>query len=428
MVLFVLNFGQHINHRVACQNAADAAAISAATQLAKSFNTIAADNVGIARELALVVVLDSQPVHIAESLKQAQALHQAVVGQLSRGAGAGEPLDAPTQTALAYLRDELAVEANQLSAASDAFAAIDVPKYTQYVDPNATGDPPHGAFWRAARDLARLSDSTLESAPAAAQMNAYDYGRASQADQAFAIPILPAFPVVKAQWGDWHKDPNHLMSLLVNGWLPENAFEPNVRAALADPEPYSNDQIKALVLHSGPFAKLFELYPSINGSWRSTDLGAVNGEAPAAPPSIYDAGGWYPPQYTPPAASHEVTGYRARGPVNWMQEQIWSFWFYGRSGTGALKYSLPHQFSQPGPRLLYRQLESAKLKYMFDPNLMGTGDSQLLNYHVQQWESNFTAARQRAEVVGDMCEQTVHFRMTVFSDHAQLMRASPPMP
>jgi hypothetical protein len=404
MVIFVLNVGTQLNHRVACQNAADAAAMAVGTHMAKAMNTVAVDNMGIARMISAALVLDCQPEHIATSIVQADAFHQAMVAQLARGVGPGGTLQGATRTAIQNIRDELAQESLELHAASLAVAAINVPQYTQYVVDGASGPPPHGAFWRAARDLGRLSDATVSSAAAAAQKNAYDYGWASQAERAFAIPVLPAFPAIKGQWPDWHLDPAHGQSLLVSGWLPENPFAPMARPTLETPEPYTPDQVEALVRRSGPYAKLLR--------WRVTDLGAVTGAAAGPGPSVYDAGGWYPPWFSFPFAPHELTGYHVYGPYGWLRQQVFNFWY------GKLKYAFPVQYSPNGRRQrIVQRLESVKLSYLFDPTLAGTGDTQLQPYHVPDFDTTFAHARPRAEDAGQACELTAHFRLVVYSPY-----------
>jgi len=49
LIFFVYNFGDHVNRRLALQNAADAAAISGAGWTARSMNVIAMNNVAVTR-------------------------------------------------------------------------------------------------------------------------------------------------------------------------------------------------------------------------------------------------------------------------------------------------------------------------------------------------------------------------------------------
>ena len=407
MVIFVLNVGDQLNHRLALQNAADAAALGAGTHMAKAMNVVAVDNVGMARMLAAVIALDCQPEHIATSTVQADALHQSMIAQSARGAGPAGPLQAPTRTSLQTIRDELQVESLALHAAGLALAGLDVTQYTHYVVPGQGGDTPHGSFWRTARDLGRLSDATVSSVSVGTQKNAYDYGWASQASRSFAIPILPAFPAFKAQWQDWHRKPAQRQSLLVNGWLPENDFAPKGRPTLAVVEPYTPAEVETLVKRSGPFAKLFR--------WR--DYLSLGGQLQTSMGYIFSGGGgfgWSPGQDQYQWTGGQIVNYRTYGPLGWMRNRIGNFW------RNRLRYAVAHYRPNPnstGVDTIEHDLESTKLRYMFDPDLMGSGDTKLEPYHYPEWDTDYTHCQSRA-AGGEEPELTAHFRLLIVGPYA----------
>ena len=61
LVLYVLNHGVQVNARVVTQNSADSAVVAGATWVARSFNTVAMNNVAMTRCVALINVLDALP-------------------------------------------------------------------------------------------------------------------------------------------------------------------------------------------------------------------------------------------------------------------------------------------------------------------------------------------------------------------------------
>src|SRR5690554_1398301 len=61
MLFYVMNMGRATTARVTTQHSADAAAAAASGWVARSMNTVAMNNVEIARYIALINVLDSLP-------------------------------------------------------------------------------------------------------------------------------------------------------------------------------------------------------------------------------------------------------------------------------------------------------------------------------------------------------------------------------
>ncbi|QQE13115.1 hypothetical protein JD969_06540 [Planctomycetota bacterium] len=61
VVFYVLNVGKHIQGRVVTQNAADAAVMAGASEVARTFNTIAMNNTQIVRNLAAINLIHSIP-------------------------------------------------------------------------------------------------------------------------------------------------------------------------------------------------------------------------------------------------------------------------------------------------------------------------------------------------------------------------------
>ena len=93
LLFYVINVGTSVRGRVVTQHAADAAAIGGASQVARSLNTVAMNNVETARLIAAINVLDGLPLAVdmsitdatEQELGDADALAQAVSAQLRAG-------------------------------------------------------------------------------------------------------------------------------------------------------------------------------------------------------------------------------------------------------------------------------------------------------------------------------------------------------
>jgi hypothetical protein len=92
LVFFVFNLGDQVNNRLVLQNAADSAAVSGGTWMARSMNVLAMNNTGQAKMIALAMVLDAVPlaaelafVELDLDRQEGQTLGEALGSQLSRG-------------------------------------------------------------------------------------------------------------------------------------------------------------------------------------------------------------------------------------------------------------------------------------------------------------------------------------------------------
>ena len=87
LLFYVLNLGRQVNDRVVTQHSADAAGVAGAGFVARSLNTVARNNVGIARQIAAAHVLDAVPMAVDFTLKDQRALLEALSDQLQGGNG-----------------------------------------------------------------------------------------------------------------------------------------------------------------------------------------------------------------------------------------------------------------------------------------------------------------------------------------------------
>jgi hypothetical protein len=219
--------------------------------------------------------------------------------------------------------------------------------------------------------------------------------------------VLPAVPALKGQWEDWHRKPNQRQSLLINGWLPENDFSPKPRRSLLVDEPYTPAEVETLVKRSGPFAKLYR--------WRNGY--GLGGQLQTSMGYIFSGGGglgWSPGQDQYNWTGGQTIAYSARGPLAELRYWLDLFW------RNKLRYSVAFyrpNHNNAGTDRIVHDLESTKLRYMFDPALMGTGDSALEPYHVPEWDTDYTHCQARAHG-GEDPEVTAHFRLMVVGPYA----------
>ena len=240
LVFYVYNAGAQVNRRVAMQHAADAAAISGATFMARCMNVVAMNNVAQARLIALIAVLDALPLaaemtiaeetgrnRLPEAIQRWQNvgsrftvyeednfyrrgladLHR----QMSRTSG-GEQI-----THLDLLRDTDAwLDHRNERETEDGF---DVERATQW--DSGAGPVPTGTIWQAIVALDEFSQAIVESAGVLSQANAVEFGKRNRADAAFLVPVLPRMPARRTHWRDFGVV---LMDAVRYGW--ENPHDP----------------------------------------------------------------------------------------------------------------------------------------------------------------------------------------------------------
>jgi hypothetical protein len=211
LVFYVFNVGRHLQQRVETQNAADTAAISAAGWTARSFNTVAMNNVETARLIALVQVLDSIPMSVAFTLEDQRAAREAAESQLRRGVGP----DTWLEPALEFAVSELTRHEQMLEPMDVLFnqSGYDVAEMTFYDGPVG-----RGRLWEAMLALDVLSQATMEQLPYLVQQSASrgaEINLARSGDGGLALPYAPAFQWRRTGFQDFEPP-------VVRGLLPED--------------------------------------------------------------------------------------------------------------------------------------------------------------------------------------------------------------
>ncbi len=399
LIFYVMNVGDQVNRRMAVQDAADSAAMSGTIQMARSMNTVAMNNITMARMLSLVLVLDLQPAHLYTSRLQAKALLDRLNDQLP-DAGPGGPMHEPTLRMLTTVRDKLQREHEEIIPADELFnhSGFDVTEATTYRRDGSGGTPPHGHFWVAARHADQFNQGTVDSASVAAQVNAARYARASRAEGGLLTPVLPKFPAVRGQWLDWCRNPVTRDTLLVDGWIPDLGFGPRRRWRQSVPEPYTDEQIAALLRNPGPFVKLYA-WRDAHSDWLETQNEGLDPGGGMNPP--------WPP--APQGQRGDWHWYTTYGPVTWARRVIDHYW------STDLYYSIPRYRNgdHGGLDRIFHDLLSTKLRYMFAPEFGAGGEIALQERHEPEWEIDWVKARDRGEAEDEETEETNHTELTI---------------
>ncbi len=203
LVMYVANLGQQANRRMLTQNDADATAIAGAGWVARSFNSVAMNNVAIARYLAAVAVIDAMPMAVDFTIEDQSAILDRVQQQQA-GSLPGFWLEQGLDSLEQDLVNELAI----LEPMQAQFDSLDVRERTWYDTP--TGQ--RGEFWQAMRSLDEQSQATLGNLSNLAQLNAVRGGAAADdresdgsAQQAFLLPATPDIPWVRGSFDDFER-------------------------------------------------------------------------------------------------------------------------------------------------------------------------------------------------------------------------------
>lgn len=218
-VFYVFNTGQHLTYRIETQNAADNAAISGAGWVARSFNTVAMNNVEMSRLIPLAAVLDSVPVGVAYTLEDQDAVLQAISTQLGIGTGSAFEVDeALRNVVLPNIENQvrLLTPLNGLLN-TDGY---DIAAMTFYEDSNGQ----RGQIWQSIESLSALNVATMENLGLLAQFNAFRGAQIAQRDGGLSgggmlLPWVPEVPWTLGSFDDFE-------TVVVDGQLPEGQDDP----------------------------------------------------------------------------------------------------------------------------------------------------------------------------------------------------------
>lgn len=208
LIVYVVNVGTQVNNRLGMQNAADSAAISGATWMARSMNLIAMNNVAQTRMLALVPILDAFPLATAMTYDETTQWSIALKSALDRGVQSPYALEPQfIAKSLAGLDTDMRVQVQILQGMNtffnDSANGYDVSQLTFWQIDGRAGPPPHGQLWQAATALKDVNTAVNDTSGVLSQAGAVRYGRGNGAQTSFLVPILPDKPGRQGTYSDF---------------------------------------------------------------------------------------------------------------------------------------------------------------------------------------------------------------------------------
>ncbi|HUU21819.1 MAG TPA: Tad domain-containing protein [Phycisphaerae bacterium] len=367
LVFYVYNVGDQVNRRLEMQGAADAVAVTGAGWMARSMNVVAMDNVGTAKMLSLVPILDAQP------LGSEMAYHEVSAWEQMLASIVAQPRIDPLASGATeqYLRDGTESLRARMATQRDILApfaqAINLPNFdmetiTHWEKRGMGSGTPHGMLWRAAVTMEEFSRSAVESAGPLAQQRASRMGQRDSATAAFLVPVAPEMPAHVGHYLDFQPTLQGLCEVRSD----YGTMQPTGGNGGAIPD-------FAYPHRLGPWARLhrwrdyFQEFIETGRQWdagtpgrgatggigsRVTSIGGRTvGRRATSPNDRGRAGHWNRQGY------HELQGYRTYGPYAWARRHI-HWWARGNNeDPGKLRDTYYYEYLS--------RLAGIKLDYMF---------------------------------------------------------------
>ena len=381
LIAFVLNMGSQVNRRARLQNAADATAAAGAGWVARSMNTVAANNVAQARYLGMINTLDAMPTATAAALQEQTFLRDALRSGSSVNTRNGE-LDRVVKQQVDNLLTELDQEIELLQPIHDHFQSNDVARMTHYNGPHGRGD-----IWRAMEALDQYSQATMENLSQLAQINAVRGGEVNLPgdldSSAFIVPVITDVPWQRSRFYDFDRP-------VTLGLLPEKVDEKQT--------------------NRGPFDTIFgwrdrlHRYPY---SYQPIPSGGFVGGVRSTAPSIFGGGpsGFRYPGGPPEEG--ELSAYSVYGTHEWSKRKIHRVAYRSRKGQSPKPANLEESRFWPW----FSQLADTKRDYVWrnlSPREFATPD----------WHSQYPSVPEDAAEPLDFSE-TGYFRLDIRSRFAR---------
>ncbi len=357
MVFYVFNVGRHVQKRVETQNAADAAAISGAGWVARSYNNVAMNNVEMARLIALAGVLDAVPLAVQHTLEDQQVVFEAIQRQLGNGVRDAPWLEDGLREAQGYILRQLEL----LDAMNTFFneSGYDVASMTAYK--SSSGE--RGDIWEALESLAALNQATMENLGVLAQHNAYRGAQINQREAGIAgaggvlLPWVPSVPWTMNSF-ETFRDP------VVDGLLPEGQDDKE--------------------FNRGPFDVLF--------GWRNRTYRAIRENIERDVERDYSLQSWVPPPPTQRTVRREATGYSTWGTYMNMRALGMQIGV-GPQGVSSRYFPAPPTFDEERP--LAPSLWARRIAFIADRkiNFAFPGAASNVTVYDPEWITDYDGAR-----------------------------------
>jgi len=391
IIFYVINVSDQVNRRVSMQNAADAAAISGASWMARSMNVIAMNNVACTRVLALVPILDSFPLSTKMAYEEVDAWTGRLDDQLKRGVP-----DSWIRDGLQSLRDRMARQRDVLAPMHAYFnpggqIGAPITPLTTWSIRGTGGPPPHGKLWQAAEAMDEFSQATLFSAPVLTQANAVRYGNLNEAEVAFVAPVLPELPAERTNYGDFE-------SPVKRGRIPDHMYPqrlgPYDRLYKWRDYRYRNVRERDRLVPGTPGrGKIRGGSGNVNVGGRRRGRSA---RGTTANPN---------PHWTYRTVGRILMGYTVYGPYTWMLRRIRGYamgWWHNRGYyPGELSDTYFHEYQ--------RKIADIKLGYMW-------GSHNPRYIHHPQWHTDYPKCRAMA-AAGARVNRTMFYLVEIRSKY-----------
>jgi hypothetical protein len=209
--VLVINSGKDVTHRIETQDGVDAAAVTAATTVARGMNYIASNNISMAKLLASIVILRAFPPAIEDALTTLDVWEGVAIGMIAAGkalqatvfgAAAGAVLEALGQ----FIKE---VKIPQERKVLEAVKKIVEPIRDAWAGKDDSKED--GIAWKLTMVLAKAGDALAYFTPLIAQYSAKRVYRANltgdsvEAD-CWVLPLYPALPACRGKFKDF-EDP-----------------------------------------------------------------------------------------------------------------------------------------------------------------------------------------------------------------------------
>jgi len=373
LVMFVLNLGQQVERRIYMQNTADAAAVSSATWTARSLNTVAMNNVDMARTIALINVLDAFPQSAINVEDESKAFRDRIRQQLATGIGGGPiQLTREVEDALRMLLTDFELIIEEVEPVNDFFEEIDLPSFTHYNR--------NGALWQKLYALDEMNQAIMENLGRVVQTAGQAGGRINLRRETDAgVVVLPHGPVVPYERGQF----NDFQRPVIWGLLPRDIDDEHTQR--------------------GPWDTVF--------GWRTTsserqggeyvpgEIGGADRESGSTPASRGTGGN----RGRTIGGTTIVNGYRVYGPREWLIDQVEAF-------------SEDH-FRRARLDMWVREIADIKLDRVWPGTFPHFG-----HFHNTEWVTDYQEAKEIAERHRQTRRlprilQTVYFVVEIKSKH-----------
>jgi hypothetical protein len=190
-VFLIYNTGHQLQRKVETQNAADAAAVSGAGQVARSLNLAAMNNLETLRLLTVVQLLDSMPQATDYALTEQRFMLEAAQRHRNLPIPGNGWLREGLQEVEANLQDQL-LRLEQLDELFDRYP-IHQATYFSRLDNGEKGD-----LWKAMDSLQAMSTAAMENVGELSQFSAVRAAEEMQSAGSatgFMVPFVPTLPI-----------------------------------------------------------------------------------------------------------------------------------------------------------------------------------------------------------------------------------------